>query len=417
MFQGLSLDQAPPYTIVIKFYLSAALYLMLVAILAPVYFTDTASRFDYEVIAMTHLFTLGFITHIMFGSLLQMLPVMLSSAYANVVKNANSIHFVLNIGLWVFVLGFLTNSVALLYIGGTLLAGSFLYFCFLSLVTIFASRQINALVQNFAASFVALCIGVIFGFIALLGHFGFVDALRYGNIHIAFMLFGWVFILIMSVSYKIIPMFFVAKEFPLLLQKRLYLAQLLLLLLFMYAQIQENTIMFTVIKILLSFCVILFAIYSTLLLRRRKRARKDISIQLWYFAMSNAILAALLFTSATLLHVNLSLSIGFFALFGTIFALINAMLYKIIPFLTWFHLSSNMVFDAEMGNVIPKKRMLYQTNCYYLSFLFALLIPFWQLFLLPAAILFFCSALLLFLNILNALKYYKEYIKKKVVFE
>ncbi len=417
MFQGLSLEQAPPYTIPVKFYLTASLYLMILSIAALFYGLHISSRFDYEVIGLTHIFTLGFITHIMFGSLFQMLPVMLSTAYTNITRNAKIIYLFLNIGLFSFVLGFFTNTVPFLYLGGTLLTGTFVYFSLRSLKTVFSGEALNALTQNFAASFVALFIAVIFGLSALLGHFGWLDSIKYGNIHIAFMLFGWVFILIMSVSYKIIPMFFVSKEFPLILQKKLYIVVLVLLFLFAYTQIKEQNIILSTIKILLSFCVILFALFSIKILRQRKRARKDISITLWYFAMTSSILATLLFITATLFHVNIYIYIGFLVFFGSIYPLINAMLYKIVPFLTWFHLSSNMVFEAEMGNVISKKNISYQVNLYFLSFFFALFSPLSHYFIIIAAIIFLISAILLFKNILGALQYYNKYIKKKVVFE
>ncbi len=414
MFHGLSLEQAPPYTVPIKFYLSGAFYLILLSIAIIIYGFSVSSRFDYEVIALTHLLTLGFITHVMFGSLFQMLPVMLGTPYANVVKNATIIHIALNAGILTFVVGFFTNTALLLYFAGTLLMGTFFYFALLSFKTILLSQEKNTLVQNFAASFAGLFFAALFGFLALLGHFGFVDTLRYGNIHIAFMLFGWVFLLIVSVSYKIIPMFFVAKEFPMFVQKRLYPVQLALLLLFAYAQLQEKTLLLSVTQLLLCTSVILFALLSILILQKRKRARKDVSIELWYFAMGNAILAALLYAGA---NVNLSFAIGFFALFGAVYALINAMLYKIIPFLTWFHLSSNMVFDAEMGNVIPKKKMSIQINLYYLSYFFFLCTALSPAFIIVSATLFLFSSLMLLLNIFKAKKYYTEYMKKKVVFE
>ncbi|WP_151899568.1 hypothetical protein [Sulfurimonas hydrogeniphila] len=417
MFQGLSLEQAPPYAIPIKFYLSGAFYLILLSVAIAIYGFSIGSRFDYEVIALTHLLTLGFITHVMFGSLFQMLPVMLATPYTNVIKNATIIHIALNAGILSFVVGFLTNTPLLLYLAGAVLSGTFFYFAILSFKTVLLSQEKNTLVQNFAASFIALFAAALFGALALLGHFGFVDTLRYGNTHIAFMLFGWVFLLIVSVSYKIIPMFFVAKEFPIFLQKRLYPAQLVFLLLFAYAQLQEKMLLLTLTQILLCVPVIIFALLSIQILRKRKRARKDASIQLWYFAMGNAVLASLLFTGANILHVNLSFAIGFFTLFGAVYALINAMLYKIIPFLTWFHLSSNMVFDAEMGDVIPKKKMNIQINLYYLTYFFFLCTVLSPAFIIPSATLFLFSSLLLLLNILKAQKYYNEYMKKKVVFE
>ena len=107
MFQGLTLEQAPPYTIPIKFYLTAVLYLIALSIITLIYGLHVSSRYEYEVIALTHIFTIGFITHIMFGSLFQMLPVMLGTAYTNVVRNARIIHIFLNIGIVSFVSGFL----------------------------------------------------------------------------------------------------------------------------------------------------------------------------------------------------------------------------------------------------------------------------------------------------------------------
>ena len=417
MFKGLSLDQAPPYNIVLKFYITASLYLIILSLLTLIYGLNISSRFDYDVIAITHTLTIGFITHIMFGSLFQMLPVMLGIAYANVIKNSNIIYILLNISVVSFIIGFLSNSKLFLHVGGTLLAITFLFFCFISLKTILLSEDKNTLIQNFIASFIALLIATIFGFVALLGHFGVVNSIEYGNIHIAFMLFGWIFILLMSVSYKIIPMFFVAKEFPLVLQKKLYIFQLILLILFAYDQMQENFESLKFIKILLSSSVIIFAFFSIKLLKQRKRARKDISVKLWYFSMTNAILSCTLFIIATLTNSDIYLYIGFLALFGTIYPLINAMLYKIIPFLTWFHLSSNMVFEAEMGDVIPKKQMSIQVNLYFISFLSFIFTPFSHYFIILGTLLFLCSSILLFKNIVHAYRYYDEYIKKKVVFE
>jgi len=417
MFQGLTLDQAPPYHIPLKFYITAAMYLLALSVAVFIYGLHLSSRFEYESIAITHIFTLGFITHVMFGSLFQMLPVMLSSAYLHVKRNAQIIYILLNIGTLFFVTGLLINSTVLLYGGVTALFSAFLYFCIISLRTVFALKDKNTLLQNFLASFVALFFAALFGVIAFAGLFGFNDSIVYGNIHMAWMLFGWVFILVMSVSYKIIPMFFVAKEFPHLLQKYLYLFQLILLSVFSVAQIFQYIQLLLVTKILLSFTVILFAFLSIKILKQRKRARADISVKLWYFAMTNIILAAFTYIIATLFHLQLSFEIGFLALFGGVYALINAMLYKIIPFLTWFHLSSNMVFDAEMGNVIAKKDMTIQINCYFISYGLFLLIPVSHTILLLGVLAFLCSSLLLLKNIFAGQRYYNEYIKKKVVFE
>ncbi len=414
MFQGLSLEQAPPYAIPLRFYITGGVYLVVLSVLTALFGTQIQTRYEYEAIALTHVLTIGFFSHIMIGSMFQMLPVMLGIPYKNVVTNANLIYGLLNLGAVLFVGGFLSETTLSMHLGGSMLLGAFLYFAYLSFNTVFQSQEKDFLVQNFAASFALLFVATVFGFIALIGHSGFVDTVRFGEIHIALMLFGWVFLLIDAVSYRIIPMFFVANEFPKLLKEHLYKLILLLLLGFVFFRLDENLHLVSVLKILLALCVMVFAFFSIKILKNRKRARSDISVTLWYFSMLNLSVAASLFGVDDFFKTDVALAVGFFAFFGGIYALINAMLYKIVPFLTWFHLSSSMVFEAEMSEVIQRKRMQWQVWFYFASYATFLLTPFGSFFVVVASILFFLSSSMLLSNIVGGYGYYKEYIKKKV---
>jgi hypothetical protein len=413
MFQGLSLEQAPPYKLVLKFYITAGVYLVLFTLLGIALSFGIENKYQYEAIALTHTLTIGFFSFVMFGSMFQMIPVMLGIAYKDVLKRSNIIYILLHVGLISFLIGFLTNTTFFLHVGGVALLGAFVTFSYISFNTVFESVEKDFLVRNFALAFVTLFLASIFGFFALMGHFGFVDTLKYGDIHIALMLFGWVFFLVNAVSFKIIPMFFVAKEFPDFIKNYFYIIVSILLLLFIYLRLQDSA-MLLYIKILLVLCVITFALTSIHILKNRKRARSDSSVTLWYFAMTNTIIASLFFLASELFGFQAHLFIAFFTLFGGVYALINAMLYKIVPFLTWFHLSSNMVFDAEMSDVIPKKAMQKQTYMYYIAYTTLLVgIFFKPLFVIGFGVLFL-SSILLIKNIIQAKKYYDIYIKKKV---
>jgi len=415
MFQGLSLEQAPPYKVPLQFYITAALYLIAFSVLFALNASTIVNRFDYSSIALTHLFTLGFFTHIMFGSMFQMIPVMLGLPYKNVVRNANVVYALLNGGTLLFISGFLTTTTALLHAGGTLLLFAFLHFSMISLKTVLKSENKDFMVKSFAASFSSLAIGAVFGFLALLGHVGVFANPYFADIHIAFMLFGWVFLLITTVSYKIIPMFFVAKEFPQKLKMTLYILIPTTLLLSALVRELELLTLSNTLLLAVALVVIGFALLSIKILKARKRKRKDLSITLWYFAMANITIAATLFI-LTLFFTNeyIELALGFFMLFGGVYALINAMLYKIVPFLTWFHLSSNMVFEAEMSQVITKAAMQRQVQLYYGAYLLMFLVPLSSYAAVAAALLFGLSSLLLLKNIISAYKYYKEYIQKAV---
>jgi len=413
MFQGLSLEQAPPYKIPLKFFITASFYLLIFSIVLLINIFEISSRFEYETIAIVHSLTLGFFSHVMFGAMFQMIPVMLGLPYDDVEKKSNIIYFSLNIGILFFLFGFLTTKLYLLHVSALFLGISFIYFSYISLKTVLKSEEKDYLVLNFATSFLLLLIGSVFGLITLIGHLGFVDSVKFGDIHISFMLFGWIFLLLNAVSYRIIPMFFVAKEFPLFIKNNLYKIIGGLLFLFFIFRINDDFESLKYIKALLSLSVIVFALKSIEILKNRKRARKDITVNLWYFSMINLIVASILFIINQFLYNDISLIIGFFALFG-VYSLINGMLYKIVPFLTWFHLSSSMVFDAEMNDVIKKEKMRLQISFYHFSYICAMLGIFSKWFFVAGIISFFISSLILIKNLIDASKYYDEYIKKKI---
>jgi hypothetical protein len=75
-----------------------------------------------------------------------------------------------------------------------------------------------------------------------------------------------------------------------------------------------------------------------------------------------------------------------------------------------------MVFEAEMNDVIEKKYMNLQVKFYFFSYGVFLLVTFSKYFAVLGSVLFLLSSLLLLRNIIKANNYYKEYIKKRMVF-
>src|SRR5512143_1102821 len=72
---GLSFEQAPAFSLPLRFFLTAPLFLLAAAgllLLAP---EALASRWTSQALALTHALTLGFLAMSMLGALMQMLPV------------------------------------------------------------------------------------------------------------------------------------------------------------------------------------------------------------------------------------------------------------------------------------------------------------------------------------------------------
>ena len=90
---------------------------------------------------------------------------------------------------------------------------------------------------------------------------------------------------------------------------------------------------------------------------------------------------------------------------GFVYTVMNGMLYKIVPFLTWFHLSSKGVFDIPtMRDMISIKLSQIQFNLHFTSVLFFIVgLSFSSEYLIKyGAIFFILSNILLFINLYKA---------------
>ena len=107
---GLSLEQAPPFGVPLRFFLTAPWFLVLAAALVawqgPEIF---ASRWLPATLALTHLLVLGFMALVMLGALLQMLPVVVGVIVPWPRLTATLIHIPLTLGVLTLVGAFLSG--------------------------------------------------------------------------------------------------------------------------------------------------------------------------------------------------------------------------------------------------------------------------------------------------------------------
>ena len=409
---GLTLDQAPPYKIPLFYYMIATFYLLLLSGVLLFYATHINTRYDASAIAITHLLTLGFVLHAMFGTLFQMVPVIIGEAYKRVGLWANILLVTLNLGIISFIFSFLLLTDFLNILAAVLLLFSLLVFSLYSLVTIARAKDKNASVKTILTSLLFLAVGTVLGALSLLQYSGNYNGVWLGDIHLKVMLFGWVFLLYSGVIYKILPMFYVAREYPLWVKNGLYIAISTLLMLLFLSTIYELTSVKMIINILLATLLGSFALLTLFILKRRKRARLDVTVNFFYFANGNLFLGCVLCIASIIFGFNIDFLLALVFGLGFVYAIVNAMLYKIIPFLTWFHLSSSCVYEAEMGEVMKIKRMKIQFYIFTMSYAFFLMSVFFRPLIIVAALLFFLSSLFLFKNIIEGFLYYKKMIKK-----
>jgi len=105
----LSYDQSPPIAAPFRFFLTAPVFAILAGALLLWGGPDAlASRWTPDVLAVTHLITVGFMLQVMLGALIQILPVVAGANLKQPMRLAAAVHVALNVGALVLGSAFLT---------------------------------------------------------------------------------------------------------------------------------------------------------------------------------------------------------------------------------------------------------------------------------------------------------------------
>ena len=213
---GLSLDRIPPIDIPFRFFLTAPWFGVLAALLMLLSGPELwASRWNPVLIGLTHLVTLGFMTMVMLGALFQLLPVLSGVAIPAARPVALLVHLSLLAGVLLLCAGLVSGEFFMLE-----LAVPLLVLAFISFIVAVAARLVTNLgggdsIHAIRLAVVALLVTVGLGLYRALAYAWPVLAVPdMAVLHISWALLGWVLILIMGVSFQVIPMFQVTPDYP-----------------------------------------------------------------------------------------------------------------------------------------------------------------------------------------------------------
>ena len=409
---GLSLDQAPPITVVFKFFLMGAFWGILTGLSLFIYKVSIFDATSTAAISFTHLLTLGVMLNFMFAALFQMLPVIAGVKVTSPTRKANILLLFLNIGILFLLLGFNFPSITLFFPLAILSIGiAIIVSVSPILLKLLQLEHHTSSSKGMSLSLFSLFIVVTLAFYLLLTLMGMIEGIYYLQIktaHYSFGLFGWIALLILSISFQVIEMFYVTPPYPNYVSRDFPVILFVLLL-------SSTVIAFiftdswTITHILI---VILLSTYAGITLKRltqRKRPLTDATVWFWRLGLASLLVSLLSFAiqDFTQLSILKPLSYLFFASFAL--SIVFAMFYKIIPFLTWFHLNSQGYFTAPMMHEIihPKtaKKHLYIHLATIVSFVLSLFI---NLFIFLAGLLTILSFSWLAYQIIHANKLYKE---------
>lgn len=358
----LSFSALPPINVPFRYFLSAPLFLMAAAILMLFAGADIwGSRWHPMMLAITHLFTLGFMSMVMMGAIYQFLPVVGGIGVKQPLRIAAIAHTAHIIATVALVINFIMPSVAMLITAGIgFTIGFGVYLLAVGWVLVKRLSQGETIIGIRLAIICLSC--VVFLGIALAckeilasqsSYFIFLFDKNYTDIHALLGGFGWGALLIVAVSFQVIPMFHVTPSLPVVIRKLLPLSiffSLLILIVFLpTTEVGQGIILLI---LLLMAC---FAFAVLMRFRQRKRKVADTSILFWQFASYSLLIMVIVVLVPQRLYPvaiqnKLALSLGAFFAYFYIVSIIEAMLLKILPFLSYTHLQQLCLenFDAMM---------------------------------------------------------------------
>jgi len=159
--------------------------------------------------------------------------------------------------------------------------------------------------------------------------------------------------------------------------------------------------------------ILLFAVATLRLQSRRRRKLPDVTLDYWRLGMASliacvAVWIAAQFDTAWAESDAYPLLLGILFIGGFAVSVVNGMLYKIVPFLAWFHLQSQL--QAKAGTIPTMKDMIaerWQRRQFRLHLIACVLligVPFWPQLGIAAGSVLAGSAVVLWVNLWSAVR-------------
>ncbi|MFT3758569.1 hypothetical protein [Thauera sp.] len=358
---GLAYEDTPPLSAPLRFFLTAPLFGICAGLV--LLFGDGVldSRWTPGALAAVHLFAAGFMLQVMVGALQQILPVVAGISIPAALGVASSSHALLTLGA-AGLAGGLAFGIPDAIIGGALLLltgiGIFLFAALAGLIRSPSVKVTSHAPRDLRLAMIGLAVTAVLG-LALAFTIGrgkplpipLPDAV---DLHAAWGWLGWGGILLAATSWVVVPMFQITPGYPIRFTRWWAPAVLAGLILWLTARSlgADGTSMILGITLMFAFCA--FSLLTLRLQSRTRRSMPDTSFHAFRMAMI-AMLAGIAALSLNLVDDagHWSVLAGVLILHGGFAGAISAMLYKIVPFLAWLHLTQAGIRAPNMKKLLP----------------------------------------------------------------
>lgn len=354
--RSLSYEATPPFHVPLSFFLTAALFGLAAGVYLLLQPEALASRWTPGALALTHLITAGFMLLVMLGALMQILPVVAGACLPAIRPLSAGVHALVSSGAIALAWGLGTGKSTLMQAGGVLLGLGVLLFLGAAAVGLRRSAATQTTARDLRIALIGLAVTAVLGILLVLALSRGLSLplLQLTNLHVGWGWLGWGGVLMAATSWVVVPMFQITPNYPGWLTR--IWAPLVLAVLAGWSVLtlvrKEGAPALTLdVLAVLAMC---FALATLLLMRRTRRPHPDASFRTLQLSMACVLAGAACAMLASWLDHDLwPLAAGILVLHGGFVSAISAMLYKIVPFLAWLHLTQAKVKAPNMKKLLP----------------------------------------------------------------
>ncbi len=423
----LSFEQAPPISVPYRFFLTAPLFGAIAGLVLVLLGPDTLqSRWSPGALAMTHLIVVDFMLQAMCGSLLQFVAVVAGANIWRPRTVAHIVHPLITAGAIFLASAFLLEQRVLFLVAAAVFVTALGIFLTVMLIALLRTPARGMSIHVLRVAVFGLLVTVALGATLALT-LGLEDHLQSDwslvaliNVHVAWGLGGWALMLVIGVSYLVVPMFQLTPAYPVWLTRLLPAGLFLVLCLWSMQLIAPNAAAQAWQSAVGIAGVLLaggYAVATLILQSRRRRRLADPTLIYWRGAMLSLAAFALSWIAMEALpqlggNLRAPLWLGVLAIPGLFLSVITGMLYKIMPFLNWLHLQQQggtAMPPPNMKQMIPERAMRGQMRLHFAALGLLLAAVLWPVLAIPAGLAFTVSCLWLEWNLIGAARVYANF--------
>lgn len=362
---GLGYDAAPPLSAPLRFFVTAPLFGIAAGLVLIGSSGVLESRWTPGALATVHLFAVGFLLQIMLGALIQILPVVAGASLPSPLRLARWVHIGLSLGAAGLAAGLGYAQPDVLISGAAVLGvtlAAFLACAVYAVARAPATSMASRTPRDLRLALGGLVVAVMLGLALALGlGRGLYLPLPFPvqvDLHAGWALLGWAGVILAATSWVVVPMFHITPAYPARLTR--WWAPILLgtLAAWSISAAAGFNELATAVLIILLVCAGAFLGTTLQLQSRTRRSNPDASFRAFRLAM-----IALLASTGVLLIAKVSdadhwpVLAGILILHGGLGGATSAMLYKIVPFLSWLNLTQAGVKAPNVKKLIPEPRV------------------------------------------------------------